>query len=390
MLRLRSSILVHLLSSPSTSPGSPLQRLLYATAARIVRNPRFAVEEYLVDTCGLTRTQALKASPKISHLKSPTNPDAVLDFLAGLGLSSADIAALVAKDPLFLCTSVERTLDPIVVGLTGLGLSRSEIARLSSVAPLSFRRTSIVSNLPYHLLLYGSYENLLRVIKNNSSLLRKNLEKVVKPNVGFLRECGLDACGIAKLCIAQPRLLNTNLERLQAMVSCAEAVGVPRGSGMFRQALHAVSFLSEEKIAAKVEYLKKTFRWSDAEVGIAVCKFPLTLKLSKDALQSKSEFLISEVGLEPAYIAHRPIMLGFSLESRLRPRYYVVKFLKENGLLDYDPSYSTTFKVAEKVFMEKFICPHKDAAPHLAEDYAATWKGQVPTRFIFSWTKSLP
>ncbi|KAE8797890.1 hypothetical protein D1007_26902 [Hordeum vulgare] len=62
MLRLRSSILAHLLSSsPVASP-------------------------------------AVKASAKLSHLKSPAKPDAVLAFLAGLGLSGADVAALVAKD----------------------------------------------------------------------------------------------------------------------------------------------------------------------------------------------------------------------------------------------------------------------------------------------------
>jgi mTERF domain-containing protein len=39
--------------------------------------------------------------------------------------------------------------------------------------------------------------------------------------------------------------------------------------------------------------------------------------------------------------------------------------------------------VTEKVFVEKYICTHKDAAPHLAEDYADACKGQVPMRFRF-------
>ncbi|XP_044430352.1 uncharacterized protein [Triticum aestivum] len=122
MLRLRSCVVAHLLPSPITSHGYALRRLLSATTA--VSPPTgFAVEEYLVGTCGLTRAQALKASAKLSHLKSPAKPDAVLAFLAGLGLSSADVAALVARDPKFLCAGVEATLSPIVVELTGLGLS---------------------------------------------------------------------------------------------------------------------------------------------------------------------------------------------------------------------------------------------------------------------------
>ena len=95
MLRLRTSILTHLLSSSSATSHSnlALHRLLSATAAA---NPSFAVGDYLVDACGLTEAQALKASTKLSHLKSRTNPDAVLAFLAGLGLSGADVAAAVA------------------------------------------------------------------------------------------------------------------------------------------------------------------------------------------------------------------------------------------------------------------------------------------------------
>uniref|UniRef100_A0ACD5VLL0 Uncharacterized protein n=1 Tax=Avena sativa TaxID=4498 RepID=A0ACD5VLL0_AVESA len=305
MLRLQSCILTRLLSSPATTPVSPLHRLLSAAAAAPAASPSpaFAVEQYLVDTCGLTRAQALKVSTKLSHLKAPSKPDGVLAFLAGLGLSSAAVAAAVAKDPKLLCTSVTRTLAPTVAGLTDLGLSRSDIGRLASLAPASFRGRSVVSNLPYYLLLYGSYDNILRVIKKNSTLLVSNLEKVVKPNVACLLECELDACDIAKLCISRPWLLTTNLERVQEMVACVESLGVPRGSGMFRLALQAVSSLGEDKIAGKLEYLKNMFRWSDAEVGIAVCRAPVILTRSKGILQSRSEFLISEVALEPAYIA---------------------------------------------------------------------------------------
>ncbi|KAM3297168.1 hypothetical protein ACQJBY_039177 [Aegilops geniculata] len=153
---------------------------------------------------------------------------------------------------------------------------------------------------------------------------------------------------------------------------------------MFRHALQAVAFLNEEKITTKVAHLKKMFKWSDAEVGTAFSKAPTVLHRTKESLQRRSEFLISEVGLEPAYIAHRPIMLTYSLEGRLRPRYYVVRFLKENGLLDHDRDYYAAVMISEKVFVEKFICPHKDAAPHLAEDYATACRGEVPARFSFT------
>ncbi|CAM0947948.1 unnamed protein product [Alopecurus aequalis] len=312
MLRLRSCIFARILSSPAAYPISHLHRLLSEDAAAAEPaaspTPAFAVQEYLVGTCGLTPAQALKASTKLTHLKSPSNPDAVLAFLAGLGLSTADVAALVAKDP----------------------------------------------------------------------------ERVVKPNVAFPRECGLGACDNVKLCFRLPRLLNAKQEGHRAMVACAEGFGVPRGSGMFRFTLQGVGFRSEQNIAARVDNLKKTFRWSDAEVGIAVSKNPAVMSTSKETLQHKSEFLIDEVGLELAYIARRPVIINYSLQGWLRPRCYVVMFLKKNGLLHQDRDYYSALMIGEKVFLEKFVCPHKEAAPHLAEDYAAACSGEIPTRFRFT------
>ncbi|KAF7076935.1 hypothetical protein CFC21_081534 [Triticum aestivum] len=383
MLRLRRSVLSKLLSYPSVSP---LHRLISTTAPApaVAPSTGFAVEEYLVSTCGLTRPQALKASAKLSHLKFPSNPDAVLAFLAGLGLSGADAAALVAKDPKFLCADVGRTLSPVAAGLAGLGLSPSEITRLASLAPDKFRSRSIVSKLHYYLPLVGSYENLLGVLRYGSCLVSSDLETVVKPNVAFLRESGLADCDIAKLCVTLPCLLTSGWERIQALVLCAEGLGIPRRSGMFRHALHAVAFVGEQKVAAKLDCLKRTFGWSDAEVGIAVSKYPMLLTKSHHMLQSKSEFLISEVGLEPAFIANRPVIVCLSLEGRLRPRYYVLKFLKENGLLKGDPSYYTVVMVNENVFAQRYMCPYKEAAPYLAEDYATACGGEVPARFVFA------
>ncbi|KAF7082110.1 hypothetical protein CFC21_085990 [Triticum aestivum] len=390
MLRLRSCILARILSYPSASPAASIHRLLSAAAAAPAVSPEdpssFAVEEYLVSTCGLTRPQAVKAIPKLSHLKSPANPDAVRSFLAGLGLSGADVAAVVAKDPQLLCASVEKILARNVDELTGLGLSRNDIKRLISLTSGGghFRCRAIVPKLQYYLPLFGSPENLLRALSRSFYLIGVDIERTIKPNVALLQECGLGACDIAKLCRYAPRMLNTSLESIQAMVECAEGLGVPRGSAMFKHVLDAVSFLSEEKIATKVDYLKKTFRWSDAEVGIALSRAPSLLRRSKDALQSKSEFLISEVGLEPEYIAQRPAMLNYSLDGRLRPRYYVVKFLKANGLLARERDYYSVFSHVEKVFVQRYICPYKEAAPHLAEDYDAAHSGEVPANFKFT------
>ncbi|CAM0903023.1 unnamed protein product [Alopecurus aequalis] len=277
MLRLRRGVITQLIYSCSASPIFQFHRLLSAPVPRISPNPSFSVEDYLVGTYGLTPAQALKASGKISHLKSPSNPDAVLAFLA----------ASASPPP---------------------------------TSPPSLPRI---------------------------------------------------------------QMLTTNVEQVRTTMAYAEGLGVPCGSKMFRHMLHVVAFLSEERIKVKVEHLKKTFRWSDAKVSIALSKAPLLLRKSEELQKRTSEFLISKVGLEPAYLAQCPVMINYCLERRLKPRYYAVKFLKEKGSLKRDLSYYTVVKITEKVFMEKFICPHKEAAPHLAEDYEAACRGELPTRFRF-------
>jgi mTERF domain-containing protein len=148
--------------------------------------------------------------------------------------------------------------------------------------------------------------------------------------------------------------------------------------------MEAVSFFTEKQIAAKVDYLKKTFKCSDAEVSRVVCRAPMVLRMSNDSLQLRSGFLIFEAWLEPPYIARFPTLILHSLQGRIRPRHHVVKFLKENGLLDRNWSYYSIVNATEKVFTHKFMCPHKEAAPHLAQDYATACQGEVPARLIIA------
>ncbi|XP_062228496.1 uncharacterized protein LOC133926531 [Phragmites australis] len=354
----------------------------FAATASAADPAPFAVEDYLVASCHLTQNQALKASKALSHLKSPSNPDAVLAFLSGLGLSPPDIASVVVRAPKFLCCKVDKTLSTRLAALQDHGLSASQIARLVLLNPSGFLQRSIISKLKYYVGLFGSFDDLLNVLKKSSYLLGADLESVVKPNVSCLRECGLGEPDISKICRNAPRLLYARPERVQAMVVRAEGMGVPRSSTMFMYALRCVASRSDEFITEKLEFLKESFRWSEAEVRFAVSRDPWILTVSKDRAFRVSEFLISEVGLDPKYIASTPALIKYSLEGRLIPRHHVVKLLKANRLLAHDRSYYSAVSVSEKVFLEKFICPYKEAAPHLAEDYAASCRGEVPSRFM--------
>ncbi|CAL5051976.1 unnamed protein product [Urochloa decumbens] len=158
----------------------------------------------------------------------------------------------------------------------------------------------------------------------------------------------------------------------------AEELGVPRTSGMFKYVVSLAASNSKEKVAAKVDFFKRTLGCSESEVSIAMFKMPGILGFSDKNLSRRIEFLVNEVGMEPQYILQRHVLLGYSLEKRLLPRHRVVKVLRAKGLLNTNWSFYSLAVIGEKDFRLKFIDCHKDAVPGLAAYYATACAGEVP------------
>ena len=82
---------------------------------------------------------------------------------------------------------------------------------------------------------------------------------------------------------------------------------------------------------------------------------PAILGLSDEILLRKIEFLVNEAAMEPQYIVERPVLLALSLEKRLVVRHYVMKVLREKGLLDSRTSFYTFAKLGEGAFKLRFL-----------------------------------
>ncbi|OEL13534.1 hypothetical protein BAE44_0025447 [Dichanthelium oligosanthes] len=370
---LRQRLLPLLLHSPSRLPASHTSsvfspfRHLSTTASTISPKP-FAVEDYLVTTCGLTRAQALKASKRISHLKSPSKPDAVIAFLSDLGLPRSDIAVVVSMDPRFLCAKVEKTLAPRVAQLSDLGLSRPQIASLVPLALGSFRCKSLGRNLAFWLSAFGgSFEVLAMALRVNRGLLSAHIERVAKPNLALLQQLGLSARDFSKF---HPRVLNTSQNRIQDAVMCIDEIGLNRNSTLFRRALVMFTLLKQEHITKKFEALWM-LGWSKDDARMAVRKMPCILGMSIARMVRNLKFLTRDVGLEIPYIAQRPVLIKCSLERRLLPRHCVLKDLKAKGLLNADVDFYNTVTYTDKKFIDKFVLPYKESTPDLGGAYFA-------------------
>ncbi|CAD6207439.1 unnamed protein product [Miscanthus lutarioriparius] len=290
MMQLRNRFLP-LLRAASTlhSPIHPRAcRRLLSTSTTLPT--AFSLEDYLVAACGLAQTQVREASKKVSRevsrkasrelelsysrLNSASNSDAILSLLSGASLSRADIAVVVSADPLLLRASVKNIAPRLLALRDRVGLSTPQIARFLLVGSRALREGDV-----------------LVVTKRNAAFLRAGLEREV-----LLR---------------------------------AEELGVPPTSRMFRLAVSVIANNSKEKVAAKLEFFKRTLGCCESEVSTAVSNKPTILELSDEVLLRKIEFLVNEAAVEARDIVERPVLPTYSLEKRLVPRHYVMKVLQE-------------------------------------------------------------
>ncbi|CAL5051928.1 unnamed protein product [Urochloa decumbens] len=394
MLFLRRNLLP-LLRSASSLP-SPIHHracLLSTSTSTSAAVAPFSLEDYLIAACGLAPAQARKTAQKAfnerskvnkktfeeisnSRLNSASNPDAVLALLSGVGLSRTDIAAVIIADPMLLRSST-KNIGPRLLALRDrLGLSTTQIARFLLVGSRSVRSCDVVPRLEFFISFFGSFEQLLVVMKKSSCIVMYDLERVIKPNIALLRQCGISVQQIAQL---NTWLLGFRPEHLKELVLRAEGLGVPRSSRIFYRAVLVVSQNTKEKVAARLEFLKSTLGCHESEVSTAVSKMPSILGISEECLHRKIQFLVKEVGLEPQYILQRPSLFAYSLEKRLVPRHCVMKVLLAKGLLDSNRSFYTLVVIGEETFKLRYIDCHKDSVHGLADAYVPACDGIVPS-----------
>ncbi|CAL5074673.1 unnamed protein product [Urochloa decumbens] len=393
MLRLRNLLLPPLRGGPhipSPTHHVGCRRLLSTSAAP------FSLEDYLVASCSLAPDKARSTSKKalaeasrvsvraFNELSSARHhpgfdPDAVLALLSGIGLSRADIADVVAADPLLLRSRVDR-LEPRLLALGDrVGLSVPQIASFLVVGSRAVRKChDVCPKILFFVNLFGSFRQAIILMKRCNGLLTTDLDRGIKPRIAFLHQCGISAGDIAQMCSRNPRVLTLKLDHLKEVVQRVEELGVPRSSRLFRCAVAVLASTTKEKDISRLELLKSTLCCSTSEVATAVAKRPDILELSDENLLRKIQFMINEVGLEPQYILERPELFKFSLEKRLVPRHRVIKVLLAKGLLKSDLSFCTIAKLGEQTFRLRFIDCHKDIVVGLADAYAAARGGSVP------------
>ncbi|OMP07123.1 Mitochodrial transcription termination factor-related protein [Corchorus olitorius] len=310
-----------------------------------------------------------KSVSKKVQLKNPTKPDSVLDFFKNHGFSQTQIRKMVERMPSLLLSKAEKTLLPKFQFFYTKGISSSDLSVVLSSNPgvLGYNIDNCI--IPS----FNSFKNFTRcddsevflAYKNCSAILRCNFQSIVSPNVALLREHGVPDSYIMTELVRHPRVFTLNHDKFRRSVEEVEKLGFNPSKSYFLTALRDLVQISKSTWERKLNVFKE-WGWSDEEFASAFEKFPNFMMLSEDTIIKKMNFFVNTMNWKSSFVAHRPIVLGFSLGKRIIPRCSVLQVLLSKGFIK-KPTSASFLICSEKDFLARFVTPYGDL--HLLKLY---------------------
>ncbi|XP_064986986.1 uncharacterized protein LOC135581272 [Musa acuminata AAA Group] len=307
-----------------------------------------------LESCELSSKEAAKRAKDGICEKELSSSSLSIEFFKQSGWTDAQVVKLMQKHTRFLRANLETVLKPKIRSLQDMGFSDTEIVQLvsSCLGLLHFR--DIQPRINFWRSLLGSNERLIKACRRNMFLLTSSLAQKIEPNISLLRECGISEQNIAQMVVRLPSFLCHTEKCIKEAIKHVEELGVSRDCKTFPRALLTVVTLSRSRLDATFATLI-SYGWSQPDCVAAFRKHPSIWSLSKKTLCDKMTFLMKEAGCELTYIICRPVLLTYSLEKRLRPRYEVLNFLDQNKLLDKGHDLLSVILLSEEKFRNKFL-----------------------------------
>ncbi|KAF8659726.1 hypothetical protein HU200_058185 [Digitaria exilis] len=187
-------------------------------------------------------------------------------------------------------------------------------------------------------------KDVAAAVSMDPRFLCSSVDETLAPRIAELRRAGLSTPEISRLISVVPNDGFIEPDWIPRLAYCR--------SFEVRYILASIIDISPGDFSARMDFLKEALGCSKGELRLAV-----------------------QVGLEPGYIARNSGMLNSRMTEYLKPRHYVLKTLKANGLVK-DVDFFTAVRRTEKVFVKMFVDPYKKRVPGIADAYAAACAGQ--------------
>ena len=206
------------------------------------------------------------------------------------------------------------------------------------------------------------------VVTHFSRVLVFDLNTYVESNINALQEFEVPKSNIATLLRKQPRTFMVRPDQFREVLEEVKEMGFHPSKAKFVVAIQVIRGISKSTWKRKIEVFKR-WGWSEEEIQLAFLKLPWSMVLSEDKIMATMDFFINKMGKESSLISRRPVLLLFSLEKRIIPRYSVVQVLLSKGLICKDFSLPAVFEPTEKMFLHKFVNAYKEEALQLLNLY---------------------
>lgn len=182
----------------------------------------------------------------------------------------------------------------------------------------------------------------------------------------------LESCGIVGdqvlILIKHSRLLTAPQSRIRNYVLQAEKLGFHQNSRMLVHALHTLCCLSHKTFRKKLDFIQR-FGFSKDESLQMFKKVPNLLRVSEKKIKVGIKFFLDTVMLPKSALVTRPLILMYSMEDRVFPRFRVFQLLKSQNLCKKVPSFLYVLNLSEDTFLDKFIPKFKENAEALLIAY---------------------
>ncbi|XP_047327235.1 transcription termination factor MTERF9, chloroplastic [Impatiens glandulifera] len=292
--------------------------------------------------------------------------------LRSWGCSESEIGKLFERFPSMRKYGPD-TLQSKLNILGSLGLTASDLIRTVQCRPRLFRYSlnkRFDERIEYFLGLFKTKEVLRKVILRNPSLLTYNFENQIKPVVSLYEEIGITGNDFVLMLLSRPTLIprtSLNDEKWDYI----HKTGVSKESKMYKYVVTLVAISRVETIREKLANIEK-FGLSTEEVLGLIGRSPYLLTMSTEKVQRNMTFVCGTMKMSPQVVVKLPVLLQLNLESKLKPRFRLVKKIEEMGLVSKveESRFLSAIRMTEKRFIEVFIdCYPQDVAQELMEFY---------------------
>lgn len=191
-------------------------------------------------------------------------------------------------------------------------------------------------------------------------VLCANLERTIKPAVEFLeKDCKMSRKTVCRYITSRPCILSLSRTNLDQKVKFFESLGIDSRCPQFYSSLVSLCNLSSTRLKARVDWLMSTGFSSEAIRKFILCT-PLVLCCTEANVGEKIKYLIIESNRGIEEILRYPMVLAFSLERRIKPRFAVIALLQERGILKENLSLSYILNASNEKFNQRFVVNFQD------------------------------